>query len=283
MKTLKKFITLLVLSMNTVLLQAQTFITMERTFINASIGKIAVFHKQINISNTPVIFLHGVYFDHHLWENQIQAINDRPVYAVDMPMHGDSKNNIKKEWTLDDCADMLLEMLDSLNLKKVIAVGQSWGSMTILRAANKNPNKFEAVGLCNMPFKEVSSSEKRKIKLQHSGLLFKKFYMKQAGKFLMADESRKNNPELLKKLITPMSKLSGKEIKYTNTAVRIDAKDATQLIQNLKVPAIALVGEKDYVGIPPIKNTAIVKGAHVSPLEVPEEVNKMIFDLIQIK
>ncbi|MCK6618577.1 MAG: alpha/beta hydrolase [Cyclobacteriaceae bacterium] len=278
---MKKLLNLLLLSAIAYSIMAQPTTKMEKTFINTSIGQIAVFHKQTTSNNTPIIFLHGVFFDHHLWDNQINAISDRPVYAMDMPMHGESKSNIKGNWTLDDCADMLLEIMDSLGLKKVIAVGHSWGSMTILRAANKNPDKFESVGLCNMPFKEASAKEKRIIKLQQSALIFKSFYMKQAAKALMAKESRDKNPGLIQQLTAPMSKLSKKEIRHTNKAVRIDAKDGTHLINSLQIPAIALVGKEDYVGIPPIKETKIVQGGHVSPLEVPTDVMKMILAISQ--
>ncbi|MFN3666560.1 MAG: alpha/beta fold hydrolase, partial [Sediminibacterium sp.] len=173
---MRTILTLLLLSMITLSIQAQIITEMEKTFISTRVGQIAIFHKQTDLNKTPVIFLHGVYFDHNLWENQMQAITDRPLYAIDMPLHGESKNNIKRDWTLDDCADMLLEIIDSLKLKKVIAVGHSWGSMTIIRAVNKNPGKFESVGLCNMPFKEASAKEKRIIKLQQSALIFKSFY-----------------------------------------------------------------------------------------------------------
>jgi 3-oxoadipate enol-lactonase len=121
-------------------------------------------------------------------------ITDRTVIAIDMPLHGESKTNIKKNWTLDDCANMLLEILDSLQVEKVIAIGHTWGSMTILRAANKNHNRFESLGLCNMPFKETPKSEKRKFKLLHTFLPFRKLYMTQAGKSLMASESSENQP-----------------------------------------------------------------------------------------
>lgn len=255
---------------------------MERINVHTQIGQIAVFQKQTDLDNTPIIFLHGVYFDHHLWESQIHAIADRPVFAIDMPMHGESKENIKNNWSLDNCAEALLEILDSLKIDKVISIGHSWGSMTIMRAANKNPARFLALGLCNMPFKEPTSKEVRNIKFQHSAMVFRKFYMKQAGKSLMGKESITKNPALIDKLITSMSKLTNKEIKYTDKAVRIEAKDASHLITALAMPVFALVGEEDYVGLPPIKETMIVKGGHVSPIEVPEEVNKLISKLIKL-
>lgn len=263
-------------------LQAQTIKRMEKKYINTEIGQIAVHHKLSQLRATPVIFLHGVYLDHHLWDNQISEINDRPVIAIDMPFHGESKHNIKSNWNLNDCAEMLLEILDSLKLDKVIAVGHSWGSMTILRAADKTPNRFAALGLCNMPFKEASTSEKRTIYLQHSALIFRRFYMKQAGKALMGKESLVHNPLLLQKLITSMSRLTNKEIKYTNKAVRIDAEDTSPLIMNLSLPVVALIGEEDYVGSPPIKDIITVKGGHVSPLEAPNEVINLINRLTRL-
>jgi pimeloyl-ACP methyl ester carboxylesterase len=200
-----------------------------------------------------------------------------------MPFHGSSKSITKENWTLDDCAGMLLEIMDAMHIDKVIAIGHSWGSMTILRAAHKNPDRFLALGLCNMPFKEPTRKEVQLIKLQHFALLFRTFYMKQAAKSLMGKTSIANDPGLIEKLITPMSKLSNREIKYTDSVVRMQAKDTSDLITDLMIPTFALVGESDYVGIPPIKNTTIVKGGHVSPLEVPKQVDKLVREVINWK
>jgi len=279
---MKISLTILVLNWLLVSGQAQTTKEMKKEYINTKIGHIAVFHKQTQLKKTPIIFLHGVYFDHHLWEKQVSEINDRPVITIDMPMHGESKQNIKPDWNLDDCADMLLDILDSLKVNQVIAVGHSWGSMTMLRAAHKNPSRFSGLGLCNMPFKEASKSEKRNIKLQHLALIFRGFYMQQAAKGLMSKESITDNRALVQRLVTPMSRLTNKEIQYTDKAVRIDAKDALPLISNLTIRTIALVGEEDYVGLPPIKETITVKGGHVSPLEAPAEVSNLIRQLIEL-
>ncbi len=251
-----------------------------RKLINTNVGEIAVHITEHELTNIPLILLHGVYYDHHLWDEQVKSIDDRTVITIDMPLHGESKNITKVDWNMDDCANMLLEILDSLKIEKVIAVGHSWGSMTILEAAHKNPNRFSGLGLCNMPFKETPKSQIRIIRLQHFALLFRGFYMKEACKESMSKENLTNNPGLLQKLVTSMSKLTNKEIKYTDKVVRIDAKDTSQLIKNLSLPVIALVGDEDYVGIPPIKNTITVKSGHISPLEVPNDVKKMILALI---
>lgn len=244
---------------------------MQKQIIKTKMGNMAVFVNKTESNNVPVIFLHGVYFDHSLWNNQINAINDRTVFALDMPWHGESSENIANDWTLNDCSDMLLEILDSLKIPKVIAIGHSWGSMTILRAANKNPEKFASIGLCNMPFQEVSSGKKIAFRLQHAMLGFKNFYIKQAAKAMFGKESLAKNPDLATQLHASMSKLSAKQIKKIDKFVIIDAENTSGLISNLKIPAIALKGEHDYVPTPTIP-TKIVEGGHVSPLEVPDEV-----------
>ena len=84
--------------------------------IHTNLGKIAVCQKLTNSDKTPIMFLHGVYFDHHLWDKVINSIQDRSTFSVDMPFHGLSKEITKTDWTLNDCADMLLEILDSLKI-----------------------------------------------------------------------------------------------------------------------------------------------------------------------
>jgi 3-oxoadipate enol-lactonase len=139
----------------------------KQNFIATKIGKISTYIYEISSTETPIIFLHGVYLDHHLWDKVIRKIEGRTIITIDMPLHGESRNNIKPEWTLEDCGDMLIEILDSLKIPNVIAVGHSWGSMTILRAASKHPERFASIGLCNMPFQAASKKQKSTFGLKH--------------------------------------------------------------------------------------------------------------------
>ena len=240
--------------------------------INTNLGKIAVYPKLVDSDKTPIIFLHGVYFDHQLWDEVIDSIQDRTTYFVDMPFHGLSKEITKNDWSLNDCADMLLEILDSLKITQVIAVGHSWGSMTILRAASKQPERFESVLLCNMPFLTATKKQKITFGLQHSMLIFRNFYTKQAAKALFGKTSLKENPSLVDQLKRPMDLLSNAQIKHTDKAVIADAEDASELIKNLKVRALALKGIEDYVPSPPSIETIVIGGGHISPLEKPNEI-----------
>ncbi len=246
---------------------------MERQFIQTKIGNIAVYTNKVENENTPVIFLHGVYFDHHLWDNQISQITDRTVIAIDMPWHGESKRNIPNQWNMKDCGNMLLDILDSLKIKKVIAIGHSWGSMTILQASNRNPEKFVSIGFCNMPFKASSFGNKIGFYLQHTALIFRKFYLKQAAKSLFGKQSLNDNPQLFEILYQSMNKLSAKQIRKTDKFVILNAENTEPLIEKISIPVLGLKGEEDYVPTPSKIETIIVKGGHISPLEAIKEVN----------
>ncbi|MFM2268405.1 MAG: hypothetical protein RL757_1846 [Bacteroidota bacterium] len=242
-------------------------LTMEKSFINTKLGTIAVFTKKVNNDKTPVIFLHGVYFDHALWRNQINAITDRTVIAIDMPWHGESKENISKKWNLIDCGTMLLDILDTLKIQKVIAIGHSWGSMTIVRAAHQKPETFVSIGLCNMPFEASPRTQRWQFRLQHTAIVFRNFYIKQAAKSLFGKQTRKDNPLIMNELSVPMRKLTNQQIRLTDKYVIINADDATSLIAQLKVPARALKGKEDYVPTPKNMEMTIVNGGHISPIE----------------
>ncbi len=241
-------------------------------FIPTRLGQVAVYVKNADSKRLPIIFLHGVYFDHHLWDATAANIEDRPIITLDMPMHGASKTGVPASWSLDDCAEMLIEVLDSLKIAQTVAIGHSWGSMTLVRAASKYPDRFAAVGLGNMPFEAASNKQKRNFRMQHTALIFRNFYEKQTAKALFAPASLKENPELLAQLKTPMSKLTHKEVKRVDQFVIINAQDASALITGLKVPAFALKGTEDYVPQPPVLETTLVAGGHVSPLENPQAV-----------
>ncbi len=256
---------------------------MKKHLIKTTIGSIAVFERKIYNNITPVIFLHGVYFDHHLWQHQIVQIHDRTVYAIDMPWHGESTAQIASRWNLDDCANMLLEMLDSLQIEKVIAIGHSWGSMTILRAASKQPQRFASIGLSNIPFEAASGGKKLSFALQHSMLAFKKFYIKQAGKSLFGKQSLVTNPALQQILFASMHKLTSTQIKRVDKFVILKATNTASLIEKLTVPALALKGNEDYVPTPPTIETTIVSGGHISPLEAISEVNMFCKKVIELE
>lgn len=253
--------------------------TLQEQQLSTSLGQISVWTREV-AGSLPLVFLHGVYYDHHLWEEVIDRIEGHTIIALDMPLHGNSKAISKANWTLNDCAQMLIEVLDQLQIPKAISVGHSWGSMTTLRAAAKAPERFQAIGLCNLPFEATPKAVQRRFQLQHLMLRFRGFYAKQVSKAMYGKAILQAQPDLQDQLKRSMDKLSHRDIRQTDRAVILNADPAESLIQNLQMPALGLKGEEDYVPVSPHLKTRIVEGGHVSPLEMPEEVVGLVQDLI---
>jgi 3-oxoadipate enol-lactonase len=192
-----------------------------------------------------------------------------------MPMHGNSKL-VNEFWDMNSCVDMFFEILDELGVDRVIAIGHSWGSMTILRAANINPNRFEKLILFNMPYKASTIASRLLIRLRHLMLVFPQFYYEQAGKSLMSKESLKKNKFLIKNFIQMMNRLKSDEIVKTDKEVLVNAVNTLQLINDLSIPHVIVKGKDDYVPLPPNGKTMIIPGGHLSPMEVPDEVTQII-------
>lgn len=253
---------------------------MKQHNIPTNLGTIAVYEKIVR-NTIPVIFLHGVYYDHNLWNYFTSRITDRTVISVDMPHHGKSKDITNRNWNMDDCANMLLEVLDNLEYKKVYAIGHSWGSMTILRTAVKEPHRFSALGLCNMPFEKGSLGTQLKFGFQHLALPFRNFYSNQVARVMFSSENIHSKPEIAEYLNVSMSSLTNKEVRYTDKAVITKVDDGSEYLNKLQTPALALKGNKDYVGTPKNIEMTVVEGAHTAPLEQPDKVLNFITKVLE--
>lgn len=219
----------------------------------------------------PLLLLHGVYLDRHFWDPQVQALRGRTTITLDMPHHGDS-TGAPARWTLDDCAGMLIDILDALEIEKAVVVGHSWGSMTAMRAAVRSPQRFSALGLCNMPLEAGSVAKIALYQLRSALLPLRSFYTRQAAKALFAPESLAAHPTFVDSLQATMGRLSNREVRQVDMAVVINPDDGFAILRRLSVPALALKGAKDYVPEPPGLDLTIVPGGHMSPAEAPDAV-----------
>lgn len=244
------------------------------TKISTRLGNIAMEVSPGSLE-PPLVLLHGVYLDRHFWDYQLNALRGRQIIALDMPHHGESAT-ANRSWSLNDCAGMLLDVLDALSIDKAVVVGHSWGSMTAMRAAVLSPQRFVALGLCNMPLEPGNAGKVIKYQLQATLLPLRRFYTRQAAKALYAPESLHEHPEFVDSLQATMGRLSIREIRHVDMAVVINPDDGFEFLRRLSPPTLALKGEKDYVPEPPGIDLTIVPGGHMSPAEAPEQVLEFI-------
>jgi len=120
-------------------------------------GNINIAYIKKGNKDTALVFVHGWCINKEYWQKQINDFSkEYTVVAVDLGGHGESGRS-RNSWTIDDFANDVVTVIDSLHLNKVILVGHSMGGEIILDAESKIPGKvIGLVGIDN--FKNVSSS-----------------------------------------------------------------------------------------------------------------------------
>lgn len=253
------------------------------TRIMTTTGSIAVEKREATIEpiHPPLVFLHGVFLDRTLWSKLPLQISDRDQIFIDMPVHGES-TAVGDAWSLADCVNMLETILDQLGIGTCVAIGHSWGGMTILRSASDAPDRYAALGFFNTPFRRVTGLSRFGFQFQKWLLAFPNSYGRQAAKALYSTEFLNKHPNTTDEFSHRFEAHPRSEFARVIDAVLLQPKSTGELFSKLNVPCLAVVGESDYVGHPPSIETVTVPGGHVSPHEAPVECITAVSKILEL-
>lgn len=133
-----------------------------------------------------------------------------------------------------------------------------------------------------MPFTATSGSNRLGVALQKMLVGFPQFHGKQAAQGLNTPEILQRRPWCVTQLQAGMLGRPAVETAKIIDAVILQADDVTELISRLQVPAIAIMGESDYVGPLLHISSNILLGVHVTPHESPEESSCSILGVVRL-
>ena len=92
-----------------------------------------------NNNTVPIVFIHGVGLNLHMWKPQINFLKDHSTLSYDLLGHGKTPYN-KDTVTLNDFSNQLRSLLNFLEIKKINLVGFSLGSLIALDFASNYKN-----------------------------------------------------------------------------------------------------------------------------------------------
>ncbi len=106
-------------------------------------------HVQHAGGGPPLLLVHSLTLDSHMWRAQIDALSSRfHVHSVDLHGHGQSGGEAGPI-TLEAMADDLARVLDALGIDRVGYCGLSIGGMIGMRLALQHPDRVAALALMN--------------------------------------------------------------------------------------------------------------------------------------
>lgn len=89
----------------------------------------------------PLVLLHGLVMDSSLYSRMINNLSKKhTVYAVDLPMKGNSSNP-SRYFNLYDLANSIVDLFAELKIKKPVIIGTSAGAAIAILIASKNKAK----------------------------------------------------------------------------------------------------------------------------------------------
>lgn len=99
-----------------------------------------------------VVLVHGALNDHTVWAQQSRALTARgfAVLAPDLPGHGRSSGPALP--SVEALADWLLALLDAAGVQRALLAGHSMGSLVVLEAASRAPQRAAGLALLGATF-----------------------------------------------------------------------------------------------------------------------------------
>jgi pimeloyl-ACP methyl ester carboxylesterase len=248
-----------------------------------------------NPENPAIIFIHGFPYDSSMWDSQIEFLSN-DFYCIVYDVRGLGKSPVGDGQSIMDIfAEDLFSVMAQYNLKQPAVCGFSMGGYIIMNALSKKPDAFSRVILCNTK----SESDGDEARLKRNAAIMK-INTESTVSFVtgfieatFSDSTKRNNPEIVKKMIDKASAYDPKGVKGAIIAL-MSRTDSSAVLSQLKYPALVIAGKEDNLmpvsvaqamasNIPDCEFRVIEKAAHMAPVEASQAVNQAIWDFLKKK
>ena len=250
-----------------------------------------VHHLRPEPGAAPVLLLHGVFTDHHLWDPVVPLLDGLDVTALDSPLHG----NAVRRAPLTDLADQV-ELLAALVREQlrppVVLAGHSWGGMLGLRLAAVHPELMSGLLLANTPLSRNRGVARLGFWTQRTlvaGGLPASTYGRVAAGALYGASYRREHPDILDTTARTTAALGRRGVVEVLDRILLEPEDAYALLPRLSVRVALVAGTEDYVSSSAAQaRLAAVghrldqhPGGHMGPREAPEHLARRLRELVQ--
>lgn len=125
---------------------------MSEHLVNTRVGKLKVSVEGEGQQRPTALLWHSLFVDEHTWEWVLpDLVQERQLVLVTGPGHG-SSGDPGRRYTLDDCAEAALEVLDALGIVSPVDwVGNAWGGHVGILFAAHHPDRVRTLVTAGTP------------------------------------------------------------------------------------------------------------------------------------
>lgn len=244
-----------------------------------------------------IVFVHSYLWDREMWREQIDLLSQKyRCISIDLPSHRECFEKLKKEYSLEDLSQDIIDFLEEKGIEKYHYIGLSVGGMLIPYLYEKDKNKIESFVMMDS-YVGAEGSEKKALYFHLLDTIenIKKIppvMAEQIAKMFFANE-RKNdsNPDYVA-FVNRLQNFSEEQLEDIVILGRaiFGREDKRETLKKIIIPTRILVGEEDeprppYESeemsrlFPNAKVIVIPKSGHISNRDNAEYVNEIFQSL----
>lgn len=256
------------------------------SYVNTALGRLFV--EEVG-EGSPILLWHSLLSDRSMWRYQVRELaRDHRLLLVDGFGHGQSEP-ASRPFSVEDCAGAALAVLDAYQHERAIVLGLSWGGMTAMRMALRAPSRVRALGLLDTSAE--AEEPLQRIRYRAMAALFRRYgplrpMQQQVLKTLFGSKALRERPELGLELVERLKRLD-REGLYLAIRAITDRGSVLHRLPRLRTPTLVIVGAEDRAtrsihseriarAIPGARLEYIEGAGHLSTLEAPEELNRLL-------
>jgi 3-oxoadipate enol-lactonase len=240
-------------------------------------------------SNAPwLVFSNSLATSLAMWDEQAEALKDSfRVLRYDQRGHG-MTDVPSGRYAYDTLLADALGLLDALEIAKAHFAGLSMGGATALGLAERHPDRFDRIIVCDSPCQSTPQSsqqwEERIAVAQQQGI--EALVEPTIARWFPAETVAKNPPHIDKvRAMIRATPVDG----FVGCAAALAAHDYASAVAAVKCPVLFLVGEKDapapamrklHEKLPGSYYVALAGAGHISNMDRPAEFSRAIRDFL---
>jgi 3-oxoadipate enol-lactonase len=254
----------------------------------------AVHGERRRPADPDILMLHGLFVDSALWRAQIEPLAALGrVVALDLPGHG--RSEVPPPFDLRAHADALAAALPTMDVRRAVCVGWSWGGSLALHLALRHP--ASVAGLALLDSSAEAQTKYRKVKYRLLVGIVRRFGLSpwlargQIAPLMFAARTRRERPELVEEFVRGATAIPREALVRAALAVAIEQPGILDRLGAVTVPTLVLCGREDRGypsalsehmarAIPGARLEWIEEAGHLSALERPEEVNRFLVPFV---
>jgi 3-oxoadipate enol-lactonase len=260
--------------------------------VSTALGELAV---SVVGSGDAVVLWPSLLMDRTLWAALVAVLSERwTTIAIDPPGHGTS-SPLTRTFTLAECADALVEVLDALGVDRAHVVGNSWGAMVGGSFAALHPDRVDRSVLMN----GTASPAPRRQQVEYAVLLrlarllggIRPPLTRSVVKAFLGPTTRRTRPDVVRQVLEIAQRNDVRSVSFAVESVVSRRPDQRELFGRIAAPVLVIAGREDATfpvveleamaaSIPGSELVVVEGAAHLVAAEVPDVVNRLIADFL---